>query len=391
MIRQKLYEREENFDQDDRIKIHSKTGGKCAHCGTEVYIGAPGIIKEENLFTIDHFIPLNKGGSNRMVNLIPLCLPCNEEKGQLIVRPQDYIKHMENDYKNEIIGLYESYIASFDYLSRNNLLACDEYEYTLPAILNTRQYHQMNNKRFKKAYEQRGKTFKIHRAGMDDLDMIIAAYVKYLKKYGGYESDQVAKAHILYWLVNGCIYYITSDEGIQAFTAITPFKDHFRDKTGKPTWVYALRMFPVFYYVNTKNKMMLNALSHNIVNTIIKENDLPYACVEIALLRSDNIDKGGIFKYSEIAFDGDERYKFYRNRIFSRKRDIKTDPFTGNVTGDNRAAIEKEVSDYFEKIEEGKEKLKTFVKEDIYPPFGGGEYQKSVMDMREINGKQGVS
>jgi 5-methylcytosine-specific restriction endonuclease McrA len=40
----------------------------CAHCGTA------------NNLTIDHIIPLAKGGANEVHNLQMLCEPCNAEK-----------------------------------------------------------------------------------------------------------------------------------------------------------------------------------------------------------------------------------------------------------------------------------------------------------------------
>ena len=44
-------------------------GKPCQHCGTH-----------ENL-TIDHIVPISKGGSNMLHNLQPLCMPCNLAKG----------------------------------------------------------------------------------------------------------------------------------------------------------------------------------------------------------------------------------------------------------------------------------------------------------------------
>lgn len=43
------------------------------HC---VYCGAEGVTLE-----LDHMIPLARGGSNHLLNLIPACMPCNRSKG----------------------------------------------------------------------------------------------------------------------------------------------------------------------------------------------------------------------------------------------------------------------------------------------------------------------
>ena len=72
--RQKIVERDD-FTFDEREHIAAKSHHKCAHCGKEVYFGYGA--------TVDHFVPLNKGGTNRDINLIMLCNDCNKEKGQL--------------------------------------------------------------------------------------------------------------------------------------------------------------------------------------------------------------------------------------------------------------------------------------------------------------------
>jgi len=41
----------------------------CQHCGTTEHM------------SIDHIIPISKGGTNALANLQPLCLPCNIAKG----------------------------------------------------------------------------------------------------------------------------------------------------------------------------------------------------------------------------------------------------------------------------------------------------------------------
>ena len=212
MRRTKIQERETNFDTDDRIKILYKADGKCAHCGRELYIGSPNGVKEENLFTIDHFIPVNKGGTNQMINLVPLCFPCNKEKDQLILDPGDYLAYLEGKHLKEVTGMYESYIKSFDYLSRNNLLANDVYSFDTPAVTDSRVYRAAG-KRAGKLYQHKGTTFHIHRAKLDDRKKFADYYAKYLKKFGLWESDEVTRAHILYWLVNGCIYYIKDKAG----------------------------------------------------------------------------------------------------------------------------------------------------------------------------------
>ena len=50
-------------------KVFEKHGEFCQHCGST-----------ENI-TIDHIIPIAKGGTNEFINLQPLCKSCNSSKG----------------------------------------------------------------------------------------------------------------------------------------------------------------------------------------------------------------------------------------------------------------------------------------------------------------------
>lgn len=56
----------------DRDAIYERDGGKCRHC--------EGSIRFEELFHIDHLVPLSKGGSNDLTNLVLSCVRCNLEK-----------------------------------------------------------------------------------------------------------------------------------------------------------------------------------------------------------------------------------------------------------------------------------------------------------------------
>lgn len=61
-----------NFTNEEKEDVLKKSMGICAHCGKPIYIGYQ--------FSVDHYIPLTKGGVNRSYNLIPLCKECNKRK-----------------------------------------------------------------------------------------------------------------------------------------------------------------------------------------------------------------------------------------------------------------------------------------------------------------------
>jgi 5-methylcytosine-specific restriction enzyme A len=54
-----------------RMTVYQRDGMRCVACGSDDF----------RSFTIDHIIPLSKGGTNRFDNLQTMCSPCNNRKG----------------------------------------------------------------------------------------------------------------------------------------------------------------------------------------------------------------------------------------------------------------------------------------------------------------------
>ena len=61
-----------------RQKVYDRDGNKCIVCG--------GVEK----LTIDHLVPIMRGGSNKEYNLATMCLSCNNEKGGKMI--QKYVE-----------------------------------------------------------------------------------------------------------------------------------------------------------------------------------------------------------------------------------------------------------------------------------------------------------
>jgi len=57
------------FSEGLRQQVFSKSKWKCEYCG-----------KKKDL-TVDHFIPISKGGGSNIENLVAACKDCNKRKG----------------------------------------------------------------------------------------------------------------------------------------------------------------------------------------------------------------------------------------------------------------------------------------------------------------------
>lgn len=71
------------FSQNERTAVYNKSEGRCAICGKFVPFES---------FTVDHIIPLAKGGSNDMSNLQCACKTCNRIKQDIL--PQDLMEKL---------------------------------------------------------------------------------------------------------------------------------------------------------------------------------------------------------------------------------------------------------------------------------------------------------
>lgn len=73
-------EREERrfFTDEERKKILKQSYGKCACCGKKL---------TPETMTVEHIIPLSRGGTNNPQNLTALCKDCNKMKGNMLYIP----------------------------------------------------------------------------------------------------------------------------------------------------------------------------------------------------------------------------------------------------------------------------------------------------------------
>lgn len=89
------------FNDTEKKIVYAKTKGRCALCGR---------FMNYDEFTVDHILPISKGGTNNMDNLQATCLVCNRIKQDIL--PQDFmdkigeifIHNMRVSYRKDLIG-----------------------------------------------------------------------------------------------------------------------------------------------------------------------------------------------------------------------------------------------------------------------------------------------
>ena len=63
------------------LSVYLKTGFKCWYCGCDMQLAFYGPIgKSLDAFTFDHRVPLSKGGSNLIENMVICCWKCNQDR-----------------------------------------------------------------------------------------------------------------------------------------------------------------------------------------------------------------------------------------------------------------------------------------------------------------------
>lgn len=98
-VKMEYLRKRRRFTLEEKTFILEKTNSKCGHCGKHLEIADA---------TLDHIIPLNKGGLNDEYNLLPLCLKCNESKSNYVYDVGDYYEYILPQYQ-EIYRKYYTF------------------------------------------------------------------------------------------------------------------------------------------------------------------------------------------------------------------------------------------------------------------------------------------
>lgn len=260
-----LLEREDRvyFDRDMKRKIIKKSDERCAHCGKPISV---------KTMTVEHVIPISKGGTNELENLVALCECCNKEKSNKVVNASYYpwlrvehsdsihseiSRYTDNPYnvtaKNlinmDVFSMEESWVDEFQemsirmYKGMNSVLR-DKYKTRPDEARMKQEWNKMVNK------SSRLKGMTVSRVGASDFDEVLKFYKRYLKETVGYSE---AKKLPINDMLNTAVY----ENSLYAF----------RDGMGDIIGAFSFRIDDCMFYDG--KELILDMLCFRYVNDII--------------------------------------------------------------------------------------------------------------------------
>lgn len=256
MARQQVEERK-IFTFQEKKDILAKTDGKCAHCGL-------GLTPTHKKFTIEHMIPISKGGTNEMVNLLPLCEECNKSKGNMFIHPADYYKYIKEEYQEETVKHYHYFCQDISWFSRHNFTRDDSIGFFFEKEgLNLKGHSKKSNKRnvsMVRSMEQKAFLTKINN---DDKPAIVEFVCKYNKKMDLQCDEAYIKDVIEETIKNGAIYKLHQGSTIIALIPIGINKMQFGDKEYYAIFFNGL---PCYYQKPYYMRLIKDAFEYILVN-----------------------------------------------------------------------------------------------------------------------------
>ena len=206
---QRYYDREK-MDWQEKKSISLKSNDVCSHCGKFAFFGHPEHV--DRLATIEHVIPISKGGSNHHINLVMLCEDCNKSKDRKIM-PISWYAYLKDEYKKELNDYITNYLMVME-TERTHLLSYDEYTFPIDQKL----FMGFRGHSKKQAFRI---NVKMKRATWDEYDTMTEFLIKYLKKNDALDDEEAAAMNIAFWLTFGSIYYVEKNNEINCMIAIT--------------------------------------------------------------------------------------------------------------------------------------------------------------------------
>ena len=164
------------FDYATKKMILDKCNAHCCHCGKGL---------TTKTMTIDHFIPISKGGSNDIENLFALCEDCNFSKSDFNISA-NYYKYLDKSEIFKLERLRKNFNEDLSWLSINSLTKEDveTMYYATPAFMLGSHKPKQPRDLSKDNFYAIKQTAILKRVDYSELDEVYEFVNKYHDKYG---------------------------------------------------------------------------------------------------------------------------------------------------------------------------------------------------------------
>ena len=204
-----------SFWLNQKKKMLQKSDGKCSHCGISIDL--------KNM-TVEHVIPLSKGGTNELSNTVALCSKCNKIKRNYVTEPQFFYTYIKDEYKVELEENYKKFLDDFDWISLKSYFKNDVFNFNIESLLkcsdNTLGLSRSNKKKLKLDSARLQKV--VVSLDTRDFDVVIDFCNKYGKRVLGLKEVKLNKSRIYEYLRDYAIYGIKSSNEYSGLVFIKP-------------------------------------------------------------------------------------------------------------------------------------------------------------------------
>lgn len=256
-----------NWSWSDKDFVLKKSKSRCSHCGK---------ILDRTTMTMDHYIPISKGGSNDLSNIIPLCHDCNQEKSNKIVYPFDYYRYLDVQDTLDLMVIKDRYINTVKWYNTNNFMREDS------VLIRYTSRHNLFGS-YRRGHYAKGVplSVKLEKAVYNDLDDIYKKTIKYNEKYGVPTEHLWETISDIY--TKGAIYKIVKGSDI---VGIIPIAIRQIIKGKRTVHHYCIEGLPCFYQKPENQDMVYECLS-KLVTEVGLIHPCRVAIVNISFPKSD--------------------------------------------------------------------------------------------------------
>ena len=78
------------YTDEELSYVYEKNNGYCWHCGIKLAWSNYAVTGARGAWEVDHSVPLSRGGTDYLQNLVPSCISCNRSKRELTSREYSF-------------------------------------------------------------------------------------------------------------------------------------------------------------------------------------------------------------------------------------------------------------------------------------------------------------